>query len=690
MITWQNVDQQQFHLARRRPGNQAGRRRLYVREVGAFDIETTTFFTREILDAHADRTEVHFTPHSVLYVWMYAIDDNVYYGRTWDEFKEFIVHLEQRIPPGARLVTFIHNASYEYVFLSGIHEFTNEDLFPIDPRKILKMDLSEKIEMRCSYLLSNRDLRSFLKSEGVAAQKGEMNYKKKRFPWTPLSAEELSYCENDVLGLTQAIRHRLQATGDSIYTLPYTSTGYVRRDAKIALRSGRRHDGYRYDSYSVYVHLRRAFRGGNTHTSRYHAALGPITDELSFSDDFSSFYPSEICGGEFPAGPFFEEHPGAWEGRDEEYLNELLSEHRAVLFTVILRGVYCSEAQHVPYIPLDKCNEIHNAAIDNGRVLRADALEITLTDPDWGVIKSMYTYESFEMVYCAYTSYAPLPESYVTLTREYFRRKTELKNVNDYEYQRSKSLLNALFGLMAMDPLRMVIELDEDRVLYERKPDDMREAYDKACKKMIMPYSWGVWLTASCRAKLQRAIDACGDEFLYCDTDSVKHLCDLPILREMFEGDAYVAYDPAGNPHRMGVMERDAVYSEFVSLGAKKYAARYAEGKKAGELEITVAGVNKEEGSKELEAAGGITAFKPGFVFRSGGVDAYYNDYDCFSYIVDGHHLEVTRNVALVEGFYTLGLSKSYKELLETLREAREIINPFEDLEAQEDDLPLD
>ena len=94
-------------------------------------------------------------------------------------------------------------------------------------------------------------------------------------------------------------------------------------------------------------------------------------------------------------------------------------------------------------------------------------------------------------------------------------------------------------------------------------------------------------------------------------------------------------------------------------------------------IQITVAGVGKSEGSAELEAKGGLTAFKPGLIFKSGGIDAVYNDLDDFTYEVDDKRLEITRNVSLVEGEYTLGLANNYQLLLDALANGRRIIDPF-------------
>lgn len=223
----------------------------------------------------------------------------------------------------------------------------------------------------------------------------------------------------------------------------------------------------------------------------------------------------------------------------------------------------------------------------------------------------------------------------------------------------------------------MLILMDENGILYEAPPEDMEEEYMKNAKKCFMPYSWGVWLTAHARKLLQTAIDAVGpDRFLYCDTDSVKYIADGPDIDfdSLFPGDTFTALDPAGNPHRMGVMEHDATYSEFITKGAKKYAVRYAD---SGKLEITVAGVGKVEGSKELEAAGGLTAFKPGFIFKTGGVDAVYNDFDNMVIKIGQRDLLITRNVALIEGEYTLGLEQGYEDLLDAILNARQVIDPF-------------
>lgn len=63
---------------------------------------------------------------------------------------------------------------------------------------------------------------------------------------------------------------------------------------------------------------------------------------------------------------------------------------------------------------------------------------------------------------------------------------------------------------------------------------------------------------------------------------------------------------------------------------------------------------------------GGFEAFRPGFRFcLAGGSDLVYNDNpNCPPLVIDGHTLEITKNVAILDGDYTLGLTAEYARLL--------------------------
>ena len=129
------------------------------------------------------------------------------------------------------------------------------------------------------------------------------------------------------------------------------------------------------------------------------------------------------------------------------------------------------------------------------------------------------------------------------------------------------------------------------------------------------------------------------------------------------------ATDPAGITHYMGIVEEDTKkgpYLEFKTLGAKKYAYRDTN----GELHITISGVVKDDGGKELERAGGLAALEPGFVFReAGGVDVIYQDDPLGELELDGRMLYVGTGAVLVDSTYSVSLGKTYAEILRDLAE---------------------
>ena len=262
-----------------------GKKRRYLDIFGTFDIETTNISAIE---------------QSVMYVWQVCLDGKLIMGRTWREFSRFLQNCEQRIPDGARLVMYIHNAAYEFQFLRNIYNFAEDDVFAVKSRRPVRFDIG-RIEFRCSYFLTNMSLREFLRKMKVPVQKTELDYKIRRYPWTPLTDSELQYCAADVVGLWQALKKQMQLDGDTLTTIPISSTGYVRRDFKRAMRSYNKYLKVIQPEYDVYIALRRAFRGGNTHANKYYAGI--VLDNVT-SYDRASSYPDVIVNMPFPVKKF--------------------------------------------------------------------------------------------------------------------------------------------------------------------------------------------------------------------------------------------------------------------------------------------------------------------------------------------------------------------------------------------------
>lgn len=593
----------------------------------------------------------------------------------------------------------------EFQFLKGIYQFQPSDVFAIDSRKILTCTMWNVFEFRCSYKLTNMSLKQFTSRMRVRHQKlsGEdFNYSVKRYPWTELTEEELEYCVNDVRGLVEAVNALMNRDGDTLQTIPFTSTGYVRRNAKRAMKESNVHHNFVYSilpDFDIFVALREAFRGGNTHANRYYT--GDIIENVH-SADRSSSYPAVICNCEFPMTEFIPILP---KDLNSGYISRCITiRHKALLLRIGIDNLALRDPfWGCPYISEDKCRNIRgaNETVDNGRILSAEHVEMTITDIDLKII--MEEYEGDITFFQGwYASYKPLPEPIIKEVIQYYKDKTELKGVPGQElyYDKSKALLNSLYGMMAQSPVKynqifkQVGDFDTDETIIRKQAEKEGWNYDmlrgaiiakqqellgKSNRRAFLAYQWGVWVTAHSRDALERGVrivhDTPGADFIYCDTDSVKYTGSVnwdgynaDRISECQKSGAF-AVDPSGVTHYMGVFETEDLketgyaYRYFKTLGAKKYA--YIERDGEG-VHCTIAGVNKKLGGAELDRNGGLAAFEEGFIFRdAGGTMAAYNDVPPVDHIrIDGHDLPITSNVSILPSEYTLGILGDYQRII--------------------------
>ena len=651
--------------AKKPKGNPKRKKRItkpYINAVCAFDIESSTL--------PGDQ--------AIMYVWQMQLEDYTVMGRTWDEFLTYLTELSTKA--GDRILVFwVHNLSYEFQFLQGIYRFGVDDVFAVQSRKILKCTMFGNIEFRCSYLQTNMSLDVFTRKMGCEIRKltGTFDYSKIRYPDTELSDEEIAYCINDVKSLVEAIKIEMAADEDNLVTIPLTSTGYVRRQAKKTMRTMYGFHSWIRDQlpdYDLYVVLREAFRGGNTHASRFYS--GQILKEVH-SIDRSSSYPDVLVNCKFPISKFRYRAALPY----EKLIREIRVQHKAAVFRVSFENIrLIDEFYPCPYLSRDKCRNYKKVLCDNGRVLTADHLETTITDIDLDIIDSQYTWDMIHVQDVYTARYGYLPQEFRDLVCYYYKQKTELKGVEGQEiyYDKFKAMVNALYGMCAQDPVKDgIIYNAELPDLYCLAGDDPVELLQRSNRKAFLSYAVGVWVTAHARRELQEMIDLAGLQFVYADTDSVKYIGDLDyseyndrIRKRSISNNAY-ADDQKGKRHYMGIYEVDADYQEFITLGAKKYAYKIND-----HVKVTCAGVNKKLGGEELEKKGGLEAFKPGFTFTvAGGTEALYNDHtDMYTVSDKGIRIHVTPNVVIKESTYTLGATGEYRRILHSATRLREVL----------------
>lgn len=665
------------------------------------------------------------TDIGLVYLVQLYVSGKCFIFRTLDDFKNA---LESAIVPqleelNASIVIYVHNLSFEWQFLKSI--ILVYDVFALKNRKVAKITAYDgAIEFRCSYLLSNMSLEKFTEnynSEMYRKDKELIDYEIARYPWSQLNDEIMYYSLMDVITLYKAVESIMLCEGDSLRTIPMTNTGYVRRACRVACigeykntrkKSVRIEQWEKYGAYKKlfqkcfltldqYIMLVKAFRGGNTHASRFYA------DEILTnvgSYDFASSYPAVIiCSDQFPIGKLEE---CTNDVQDLENLKEFSKRYFTVIEVVFEELCLRDPAScTVPYIPASKLEYVTHADYDflqdvsretartvkdNGRIIRTNkAVRYTFLGIELAIILRQYT-GKMHVTRCYYAPKGYLPDELRNTCFDWYDKKTALKHVDgmEYEYMKSKNRVNSVFGMMVEQIVKEVVEYnDEEKTFSTRKPtqeeaEEQLKNYYTPMQRKFLAYQWGVTITALARVRLQEMIDICGHDFVYCDTDSCKMLNPEKYI-EAFEtynaswveyadkcGCEYYAFTKNGEKQILGLADFEGMYDKFKTLGAKKYATE-----KNGRLEITIAGVPKNAGAQLM---GNINNFVRGYKFevsdnaplsmrQSWKKTLTYNDTFNEIFTIDGHELHIQSNVALLRTTYELNITDEYQELIDNL-----------------------
>ena len=623
----------------------AGRKSKFLDVVATFDIETTTIKQEK--------------PYAFMYHWQMCIGGVVVFGRFWHELQLLHEKLVRYfgLKEKKKMVIYVHNLSFEWLFM---HQFLDcwENIFSTDRNKILKCS-NDCFEWRCSYRLSNMSLAKYIEnSEGTYYRKAveDLDYRKYRDPYTALTAVEYGYCYNDVAGLYQAICASLKE--DTLDSIPLTSTGYVRRDCREAMKKNKRNRKLFLDmklSPKLYTLCKEAFRGGDTHGSRYY--VNQVIEDVESFDKASSYPYVMYCLPEFPMSMFME-----YDIEDEDDLNEMNKKY-CTLGRYRLTNVKLKRGKTNPYIAYSKCATCIAPKLFNGRVLEAEEVMLTLTNIDYMILKSEYDFEGLSVADFYFARKGYLPEELR------FEKKTMLKDVesHEYEYMKSKNKLNSIFGMMVTDIIHSEISFDGND--YNIKTPTVEEALEQYynSRNNFLSYQWGVWVTALARQELRKGIEAVGMDNIYNDTDSVKalagHAQDFEKLNDVIIKQCkargiinYLVRDK--KRFYLGTWDNEGRYEQFKTLGAKKYV--YTQ---EGELHL---GLDKEKGANYLKSIGGVPAFKKGVVFHdSGRTASYYNFTDKITTMSrDEYTWQNGSNIAIVDETYTLGITDSMLSII--------------------------
>ena len=667
--------------------NILGKSKKIDNTIYTFDIETTSYLmldgriisAREYPNLSADEQEA-CTKQACMYVWQFSINEDVYYGRTWEEFKLFLDRLEKN--DNTRKILFIHNLGFEFQALWSVLRI--KSVMSRKSRKLLSCKLEDyNIELRCTMMLSNLKLEKLPEVYQLPVKKkvGDLDYNKIRTPITPLTDKELGYCEYDCLVTYWYVKTELE-TYERVDKLPITSTGKVRKQLQRLVLSNysyvRRVSKQINVNPRVYNMLVDAFAGGYTHANYiYTDDVLPNVD----SYDETSAYPYVLVTCKFPSSEF---KPCFVRTVDD------LLPNFAYLLTVTI--VNPRTKYYNSFISSSKCSNIKGRPdYDNGRIRHAKEITITCTDVDLKFMLDAYEYDSYTIDECYYSCYQYLPIEYVDFILDKYVLKTKLKNVEgkELEYAREKGAFNSLYGMTVTNTIRADVEFlnFEEWIEKPLTNQEIMEKLSKDKKRGFLNFAWGVWCTAYARDNLLRRVLALDDHVVYCDTDSIKLVqgYDKTIFEKYNQSvedkirrvceerniafDRYAPSDIKGNPHLLGVFEcetgkgRSVTYDKFITQGAKKYAYEID-----GEIHVTVSGVPKSGGAKCLKS---LDEFRDDLVFdfaNTNKLTLYYNDNQEDVTITDylGNTYTVTdkSGICMIPTTYKLGKALDYIELI--------------------------
>lgn len=622
--------------------------------------------------------------YSICYVWQFSIEENFFYGRTLEDFKDFLSELNHFCP--FRKICYVHNLSFEFQYLLNIGMPSR--VFARKAHKVLTCDYDDfNLTFRCSYFLTRLSLKNWTHGKNLAIKKlvedDAIDYLAIRTPKSVLSKKDLDYCRNDVLSMWCGLCE-YRTKYEFVWNIPLTQTGEVRRAVQEVMKP---EESYRkkcaklmpntIEDYSLLVEV---FGGGSTHANWLYSDR--VIHEVD-SWDISSSYPFTQVVEKFPMSPFIE-----CEYRDFFRNNDKYS------FIIIFSCKEVKSKLFNTFLSKSKCRKVDNCKLDNGRILEADYIEIAMTNVDYEIFLQCYDFnkDSFEIInfYLATNGY--LNDTYRRYILENYCGKTTLKDVEGKEaiYHNMKEQLNSNYGMavtkdMTDDIIFIEGEWEKD-ILNPSKYADKVKKYKRNISKRVIAYQHGLYVPAYGRRNLWKSIIELDCDVVYFDTDSNKtvnletdffqkenekiivlenHIADaLNVSRETF-----APRDIKGKEHRLGCWHYEGRYTEYKTLGSKKYCVR-----KNGELKMTVSGVRKdavyslnndinnftdnhiftEEESRKLTLI--YDNFQKPVIFNEGEYDEFHSTY---SYAI--HCVPTTYRLGMTEEYIDLLLENSHE-----------------------------
>lgn len=587
MEWWNNIDFKSSLITNKK---EKYNDKKYISLIAAFDIETSTV---EI----DDENKIAF-----MYVWQMAIENVIFYGRTWEDFRRCLEKIQNELSLNSKfkMVVYVHSMKFDFSFFKSECNVSSQDFLARDSHDVIKCIVNDCFEFRDSYCYTEKPLEDMGREIGISKMDGEeYDYKKIRHSETPLTPYELQYCENDVKILVKYFRRECERYG-SIADVPLTLTQRVkkvlwkhyREIGSRAAATARKLKDTRRDKATLRL-LRSAYWGAINFCNPLYIGY-PIDDVVSV--DLDSAYGALALSKKFPNYKF-QSMPIPKDPID------LINDKYSYLITLKIVGLK-NKYPNIGFLPSYKIrhwdyNTI-DAVIDQGKILSTSSAIITITEIDFKLLYEFYTWTKLKIINVLGSKKTYLPDyitqSIIELYQDKKRTKKELQEIRkarkttDYEelnYSNVKSMVSRIYGVFVQDPEPDIYKYDSELNTIE---SDRKNKISSASD--LTSYQWGVWITAYCRYEMLMLLKKIAVEVthgkeryknivLYIDTDCVKFINDNSSVaniitqynknvKKIFKEFCQLYEIPYKTIEGIGELDRED-YKKVKLLGQKKY-----------------------------------------------------------------------------------------------------------------------
>lgn len=553
---------------------------------------------------------------SCCFYWSFCCDGLTESGRDLQELADFFVELSEAA--NGHFLVFVQDTAE---FFQYFRKYCDPiDLFAAQPRTPLNAEIFPGVHIRSADQISGMSLQENVIrfSTADAPLRGRpRSYEFQQFaPGSALPLDAAEMIDDEARAMQLLCRSHIERCKGKPYHVPLTKIGYVRKLLRNMILYGTGEGATKKDWYRA-AEYRAAMRGATMCPEEYRILkaascagicepnvrrVGEIILDPIYSDRKSA-YPAHIVYDYVPIGR------GKYTKEPAMDRVRAISQKRCFVGVFRFRNI---RARNLPayYLREKYCTAICdpvNMECVRKYLKRADEVTVSLTELDLACVDECYLYDNVECLEIVTYLRGQIPSMIKKYVLLWFRGKESAGTKEDRRVM--KEMLNSIFGIMVMDPLREAYVYNiQDAEWDEPAAPDIEEgieAYNKSNSRFTC-YPWGIWIAAQCRRTEWQAWLELSPWFIYGDTDSVYLSSDgWAYIRTYFEEQNAKMYQRALEVSKqlgvgieffkpfgvlLGTWQIEETISRFCMTGQKQYITE----SKAGELKVVIAGINPE------------------------------------------------------------------------------------------------